>query len=158
MSHCQPQPAPSLSSITPNTGPVGSILQATVIGANFGATGTTVTVGQADIRASGVQVLGPTKMIAQLEILAAATPGQKVIAVTTKGGTSNALGFTVVKAQPADGLMITSQRNPQLAINAWNGARHGGDLRLHQGCRPDNPDCTWTYRKSVQLTYKVPSH
>ena len=38
---------------------------------------------------------------------------------------------------------ITSDRDPHLAINAWDGARHGTVLRLHEGCRQDNPDCTW---------------
>jgi hypothetical protein len=43
----------------------------------------------------------------------------------------------------AAGQMITSDRDPRLAINAWDGAQHGTVLRLHDGCRPDNPDCTW---------------
>ena len=40
--------------------------------------------------------------------------------------------------------MIVNQRSLGLAINAWDGARHGTILRLHNGCEPANPDCTWT--------------
>jgi hypothetical protein len=41
--------------------------------------------------------------------------------------------------------MFVSNRDPSLAINAWDGAQHGRILRLHNECRPDNPDCTWKF-------------
>jgi len=44
----------------------------------------------------------------------------------------------------AQGTMILSNTDPGLAINAWGGAQHGTVLRLHNGCRPNLPDCTWS--------------
>lgn len=42
--------------------------------------------------------------------------------------------------------MLVSNRDRSLAINAWGGLRDGAPLRLHNACRPDNPDCNWNYR------------
>jgi hypothetical protein len=42
--------------------------------------------------------------------------------------------------------MVHSNRDLQLPINAWGGAQHGTELKLHNGCQLDNPDCTWTIR------------
>jgi hypothetical protein len=54
-------------------------------------------------------------------------------------------------SQNPKGMMILSDRDTTLAINAWNGARHGGELRLHNACRPTNPDCTWIYTTDRML-------
>lgn len=155
LNQCLPSP-PLLSSVMPNTGDAGTTVKATFFGANFDPANTTVTIVPADVRVSGVHVIGTTKLTAQLEILAGASLSQKSITVTTRSGTSNAVGFTVTR--PALGhMMIVSQRNPELAVNAWNGARHGGDVILHAGCRPDNPDCTWTYRNGMLLSDRNPN-
>ena len=52
----------------------------------------------------------------------------------------------------AQGMIIVSQRNQGLAINAWGGANQGTILRLHNGCRPTNPDCTWTYQNGMLIS------
>ena len=57
----------------------------------------------------------------------------------------------------AESLMLVSDRDPSLAINAWNGAKHGAELRLHDQCEPNNPDCTWTYRNGMLVSDRDPS-
>ena len=49
-------------------------------------------------------------------------------------------------------MMVTSGRDPSLAINAWDGAQQGTVLRLNNACRPDNPDCTWKIQSSGSAT------
>lgn len=50
------------------------------------------------------------------------------------------------------GQLLLSSRDRSLAVNAWGGATHGGELRLHNGCRPDNPDCTWTFSGGMLIS------
>jgi len=52
--------------------------------------------------------------------------------------------------------MLVSAANQELAINAWNGATDGGELRLHNGCTPSNPDCTWTWKNGMLVSDKNP--
>lgn len=66
-----------------------------------------------------------------------------------------ALLLFVVQAQA--GGMLVSGRDPALAINAWGGAQPGAPLRLHNGCRPDNGDCSWTYRGGLLVSDKDPA-
>jgi hypothetical protein len=55
------------------------------------------------------------------------------------------------------GGMLISDSDPNLAINAWDGAQHGTVLRLHKGCQPTNPDCTWTYRNGMLISDSDPN-
>jgi len=54
-----------------------------------------------------------------------------------------------------DGMLISAS-NPRLAINAWEGAKHGTVLRLHQDCVSSNPDCTWTYQNGMFVSNSNP--
>ena len=54
-------------------------------------------------------------------------------------------------------MMIMSDRDPSLAINAWGVAKHGTVLRLHNACELANPDCTWIYRNGMLLSSRDPS-
>ena len=58
---------------------------------------------------------------------------------------------------PSNGEMIVSDRDHNLAINAWNGAQFGTVLRLHNACKPDNPDCTWTYHNGMLISDRDPN-
>lgn len=55
------------------------------------------------------------------------------------------------------GFMIKSDTNGGLAVNAWNGASEGATLKLHSQCKPDNPDCTWTYQRGMLVSDRDPS-
>src|SRR4051812_38439338 len=61
-------------------------------------------------------------------------------------------------AAPAHaGEMLRSDKDPGLSINAWGGAKHGAELRLHNACTPTNPDCTWTFRNGMIVSDRDPS-
>ena len=68
--------------------------------------------------------------------------------------------FAVLLAVPAvdanAGSMWFSNRDRGLAINAWGGAQSGTVLRLHNGCRPGNPDCTWTFSRGMLISDRDP--
>jgi hypothetical protein len=60
--------------------------------------------------------------------------------------------LAIVAADVTAGGMWVSNRDRALAINAWGGAQNGAVLRLHNGCRPNNPDCTWTYSRGMLIS------
>lgn len=74
------------------------------------------------------------------------------------------LGFAsnLSKPSPANSqsypitVMVKSNSYPRLAINAWEGARHGTVLRLHQDCVSTNPDCKWIYRDGMLISASNP--
>jgi hypothetical protein len=47
------------------------------------------------------------------------------------------------------GEMIISDGNNGLAVHAWSGAQHGSELRLNNGCRTNNPECTWHWNSGM---------
>jgi hypothetical protein len=58
---------------------------------------------------------------------------------------------------PLHGFMIKSDRDSGLAVNAWNGAKEGTFLRLHNACTLTNPDCTWTYQRGMIVSDRDPT-
>jgi hypothetical protein len=86
--------APSLTSITPNSGVRGTTVPVTLTGVDFtGATGLT---GQgSNITVTGFTVVSDTSITANLVIAAGASTGIRAIAVVTPNGTTNTVGFTV---------------------------------------------------------------
>ncbi len=105
-------PAPALTSITPNSGRRAGTVNVTLTGTDL--TGTTaVTVSGAGITVSGVTVVNPTTVTATFTIASNAGLTARNVTVTTAGGTSNALTFTVTGAtltsiSPTSGLRGTS--------------------------------------------------
>src|ERR1051325_680139 len=57
----------------------------------------------------------------------------------------------ILPNDPPGGLIL-SDRNTNLAMNAYGGATHGAFLRLVNDCSRLNPDCTWTYRDGMILS------
>jgi hypothetical protein len=89
-------PAPTLTSIAPNSGVRGQSVPVVLTGANFTATGTTVAVtGTAGLTVSGVTVVNSTTINATLTSTLTAALGARNISVTTPGGTSGTVPFTV---------------------------------------------------------------
>ena len=86
--------APAISSITPASGSNGSIVPVTLNGTNF-VSGASVAINNPNIVVSQVVVASPTQMSATLAISAATMPGAFNITVTTAGGNSNSVPFTV---------------------------------------------------------------
>lgn len=71
-------------------------------------------------------------------------PGDAVDNIDVGGLTSPGAGL--------HGFMIVSDRDPNLAVNAYGGAQEGTLLRLARGCTADNGDCTWSYKNGMLLS------
>jgi hypothetical protein len=88
-------PAPTLTSINPNTGARSSTVAVTLTGTNL--TGTSaITVSGNGITVSGITVVNSTTVTANFTISATAAQTQRTVSVNTPGGTSNTVNFTVV--------------------------------------------------------------
>jgi hypothetical protein len=85
---------PTLTSIDPNTGGRNSSVPVTLSGANLAGV-TAIHVSGTGITVSGVTVVNPTTVTATFAISAGATLSARNVTVTTAGGTSNAVTFTV---------------------------------------------------------------
>jgi hypothetical protein len=105
-------PAPVLTSITPNSGRRASTVSVTLTGTNL--TGTTaVTVSGAGVTVSGITLVNSTTVTATFTIAATAGLTARNVTVTTGGGTSNTVTFTVTaptlaSIAPVSGLRGTS--------------------------------------------------
>ena len=82
------QSAPTLTSVTPNSGVQGTAVNVTLAGTNFIA-GATVGATGSGITVSNVTVASSTQITATLTLAANATLGPSSISVTTSGGVSN---------------------------------------------------------------------
>jgi hypothetical protein len=93
--------APTLTSINPTSGThpaSGSLaVPVTLTGTNFTATGTTVAIAApiSGVTVTGVTVVNPTTITATFNIASTATLTTGTVSVTTPGGTSNTVTFTV---------------------------------------------------------------
>ena len=90
-----PSGAPTLGSVAPNQGNLGSTVAVTLTGTNFVVGATTVTVNSGGVTATNVVVSSATSLTADIVITATATPGAHTVTVTTSRGTSGAQTFTV---------------------------------------------------------------
>jgi len=96
-----PPPAPTLTSISPNSGTQGNnILPVTLTGTNF-ISGATINFGGAGVTISNTTVVNSATITATLAIAASAATGGRSVSVTTAGGTSNGVTFTVNAASPS---------------------------------------------------------
>lgn len=90
---------PALASLDPDEAEQGSTVVVTLIGTGFIDGGTTPAVSGTGVSVSDVEVISATELTAQLTIGEGATLGARSVTVTTAGGTSNALTFTVTEAE-----------------------------------------------------------
>ena len=101
---------PTLTSISPNTGQRGAVVPVTLSGTNL--TGTSaITVSGTGINVSNITVVNSTTVTATFTISGTATVSTRTVSVTTPGGTSNTVNFTV----NAGTLTFTSATNGTLA-------------------------------------------
>jgi sugar lactone lactonase YvrE len=103
---------PTLSSLSPSSGILGTTVVVTVAGTGFvaggGATGlscnengTTVFVAGAGVTVTNITVTNSTSLTASFVVAPNAALGPHDVTVTTDGGTSAAVPFTVTQATPA---------------------------------------------------------
>jgi hypothetical protein len=92
-------PAPTLTSITPNTGARGTSVSVTLSGTSLTGTTAVTVVNSPNITVSNVTVVNATTVTATFTIAAATALGAHSVNVTTPAGTSNNVTFTVVVPQ-----------------------------------------------------------
>jgi hypothetical protein len=90
-------PPPTLSLVSPASGVQGTTVPVTLTGTNFVA-GSTVVVSNSGITVSGVTVVSATEITATFTIAPSAALGAANVSVTTGGGTSGTVSFTVTNA------------------------------------------------------------
>jgi hypothetical protein len=89
-------PAPTLSSVAPNSGQRATSVPVMLTGTNFTATGTTLGVSGTGVTASGVTVVNSTTITATFTISASAAVTARNVSVSNAGGASNTQTFTVL--------------------------------------------------------------
>src|SRR5208283_5187974 len=92
-------PAPTLTTVSPNSGKQGTNVPVTLTGTNF-ISGATVAVANTGITVTNVKVVSATQITATFVIGATAALGATNVTVTTSGGTSAAVPFTVTAGAP----------------------------------------------------------
>ncbi len=86
-------PAPTITSMTPNTGAVGAAVPVTITGTNL-AYDVVINAGP-NITVNNITVVSATQLAATFNISATAPTGQANVKVTTPGGTTAPLLFTI---------------------------------------------------------------
>ena len=131
-------PAPTLTSIVPNTGVHGAMIEVTLNGANLtGATALTGVGGGITVTGFAVNTAG-TQITATFQIARGAALTTRTITVTTPGGTSNGVTFSVQGATVAFA-------GPTPAMN-------GGGLSLKNGTITVSNTATGTFAGPLTLT------
>jgi len=90
------EPLPTLTSVTPANGVVGSVVSVTLVGTHFNVDNTVVNVSGAGITVSEVVVASDTSLTADFTIASGAVVGTRNVRVTTPVGTSGVQVFTIV--------------------------------------------------------------
>jgi YVTN family beta-propeller protein len=88
-------PLPTLATVAPNTGVRGTAVPVTLTGTNFTEAGTTVAVSGGGMTVGAVTVVNATTATATFTISAGAALTARNVRVTTPGGTSGNVTFTV---------------------------------------------------------------
>ena len=115
-------PAPTLTSLSPNQGSLGTTVTVTLTGTNFVIGATTITVNSGGVTASNVIVSSATSLTVDIAITATATTGAHTITVTTAAGTSAPQIFTVSAAPPPPAPTLTSVAPNRLRHPGHHGA------------------------------------
>jgi hypothetical protein len=97
--------APTLSTVSPNTGTQGTMVTVTLTGTNFVTGATGVSVNGVGITVVNIQVTSPTTLTADLAIAAAAPPTARSLTVSTAGGSSSQ-AFTVAGSDASFGSVV----------------------------------------------------
>ena len=87
--------APTISSITPSTGTIGTAVPVTIVGTNL-ASDVVINAGP-NITVNNITVVSATQVTATFNIAATATPGQANVTVTTPGGTTASSPFAITQ-------------------------------------------------------------
>ena len=135
--------APTLTSVTPNQGILGTTVAVTLTGTNFVVGATTVNVSGGGVTVDNIVVGSATSLTANFVSIAAAAAGARTVTVTTAGGTSGGQTFTVRSA--GAGRADADQRRAESRRPGRDGGGHADGhqfrRRRHDGgrqrCRRD---------------------
>lgn len=86
---------PTLTSVSPSSGEVGSTVGVTLTGSDFDVGNATVDVGGSGVTVENVSVASATSITADFVIAAGASAGDRDVTVSTDAGTSGSRTFTV---------------------------------------------------------------
>ncbi len=110
-------PTPTLTSLSPASANQGAAVSVTLTGTNF-ARGATIAVGNPGVSLDTVLAWSSTQITANFGVDPAAAPGACNVTVTTSGGTSNAMPFTVIAVPAISSLSTTTALGgSQVTIN-----------------------------------------
>ncbi len=109
-----PAAAPTLTSVSPNQGIQGATEAVTLTGTNFVVGATTVTAAGSGVTVTNVTVSSSTSLTANFVLDAAAALGARNVTVTTAGGTSAPIPFTVNAPAPGAPTLISVSPNQGL--------------------------------------------
>jgi YVTN family beta-propeller protein len=104
-------PKPTITSISPTSGSVGTTVSVTIAGTNFVPGGTTIQMSGAGITVGKITVNSPTSLTTTFSIDSTAASGDRSVNVMTAGGVSNAVTFTVATT--------SSQAQVQKLVGTW---------------------------------------
>ena len=99
---------PTLLNILPNFGGQGSTVAVSLGGTNFVVGGTSVDAGGGGVTVSNVSVASSQSLTASFTIDSAATLGTHLVKVSTAGGSSGSISFTVNTPPPVTGAKRSS--------------------------------------------------
>lgn len=105
---------PTITSISPSSAHQGSTFTGTLSGTNFVSGATTVQISGTGISVGSPQVNGAATLTVALTIDGGASVGNRTVNVTTSGGTSNGLTFSVAAAE-TDSQIIQDIINQSIA-------------------------------------------
>src|SRR5262249_215455 len=103
-------PPPTLTSLSPSSGAQGTAVPVTLIGSNF-LPGASLTVSNPGITVSNLNVVSSSQITATFSIASNAATGSATVSVSTSGGSSSTVPFTVNLAPP-----VLSSINPSSAL------------------------------------------
>ena len=155
----QNPPAPTLSVINPNTGVRGNNVTVTLTGTNFTTNGTTVafTTGTG-ITVTGTTVVSSTTITATFVIGSGAGLGGHNVRVTTPGGNSGTLPFTVTGAALSSISPVSSARGTTVNVTLTGTALTGATSVTVSGTGVSVSNFTPVNATSVTATFTIASN
>ena len=108
-----PSPSlPTLTDVSPQSAVAGTSVSLLLSGTNFVTGATTVSIGGTGVVIAAIQVVDSSTLTATVTIDAAATLGSRAVIVTTAGGSSNSMPFTIRRPAPTLVSVSPSQGTP----------------------------------------------
>jgi hypothetical protein len=155
-------PAPTLTSITPNTGTRGNTVAVTLVGSNFSSAGLGVNVSGSGVTATNVTFVDATHVTANLVIDPSASlnnGGARNVTVTTAGGTSGSRTFTISNPPTATLTSIsptsgTHGTTVTVTLTGTNFTTAGTSINVGDGITPTITSLTPT---QIVASFVIPS-